>query len=331
MRAPFLSNMPLEILDMILSWLSSQKAKSLLQLVLLNRRIGSRAVKFLYQDTDRFFNCPVIRSQAALAALISSAKGETFFPYYQYLKALSFVAWHPKFDAGLYQLLSKLVKHGQLRDLCLYSSEEEFPRDMLFVPTLLEISSLNSVHVDVYGEFRDIKARSLVKTPVSKIRIRDLKVTSVTGDSLGMFELQSNTLRSLEIENEDDNANRAVLPQTLLASQSQSLTSLDLLHINLIVNSLELLPKLQTLRLYGCHVEGWENLCGSVPALKDLTLSGVKALGDISAFPATGLLEKLDISECGLKGLAVSWYYFFSRVSDVLAPMSFPSTRWRPF
>lgn len=119
--------------------------------------------------------------------------------------------------------------------------------------------------------------------------------------------MQRNSVRSLEIH--ITRASRTFLPQTLLASQSQSLTSLDLYDICLELKSVLLMPNLRDLHLSMCRVEGWDNLLRSVPALKDIRLYGVIASGNMTAFTASSLLEGLFICSCsGLKVSGEPWH-----------------------
>jgi hypothetical protein len=116
-------------------------------------------------------------------------------------------------------------------------------------------------------------------------------------------------------------ANACFFTQAILASQSQTLTWLSLNYIHLNLKSPVLLPNLQTLEVFRCRVEGWDNLCRSVPALKHLCLDDAIVSGGASAFPASALLEELLIDGChDFEGVPVPWLSAYSK--------SFPSLRF---
>ncbi len=91
--APSLSDLPVEILDIILGELnrSGKRSKALGNALRLNKRISSFAVKYLYQDPTSY--CIDDRGLQVFDTLRSSAIGKTFYPYHVYPEKLSVGDW----------------------------------------------------------------------------------------------------------------------------------------------------------------------------------------------------------------------------------------------
>lgn len=92
---PILAELPVEILDDILSWLLKEGVESdlyivdlketllsrLYPLLFLNKRIGSRAVARLYQHPKPFL-FDKWKSENLLKTLLSSIRGTAYYSYY---------------------------------------------------------------------------------------------------------------------------------------------------------------------------------------------------------------------------------------------------------
>lgn len=101
--------------------------------------------------------------------------------------------------------------------------------------------------------------------------------------------------------------------RTFLASQSQTLTSIFLYFIAVDFPPQMSLPNVHTLRIHGCNLTGWDNICASFSSLKDLTLAEIEFSDHSSSvlpapFPASSRLESLELFLCSdLDGQSVSW------------------------
>lgn len=199
-------------------------------------------------------------------------------------------------------------------------------QDNFFVPLLLGACtcSLDSIHYSFAKEFTDVTARSLVKLLISQIRVQELEIHLHSAEPFQLFEvLQPNTVSSLDIVDVSyaslvldvaNIANGNFFSESLLASQSQVLTSLYFSNVFLQVKSVVLMPNLETLVLFRSRVEGWDNLCRSVPALKDMRMEDVNASGDMTSFTAIALLENLCVYTCrDLKVSGTQWFDAYSK------------------
>ena len=128
-----LSDLPLEILDVVLCRL--EELKCLHALLLSSKRMLSRAVRHIYPLPQPFRDDDE-RSKQLLATLTASARGKTYFPYHLYVEEFCPGGWDSKLcpnDASSpYAVLRKLLQdEGRFDYLSL-----SFPADLSFVASL---------------------------------------------------------------------------------------------------------------------------------------------------------------------------------------------------
>lgn len=270
---PSLSSIPVEIFDEILYWVS---LKFVIPLLLSNKETAQRVAQSIYRKA-RPFTRNQKRSDLLFNTLLSSAKGMTSFPYHSYMEHLSLDEWHKKTTwhterrREVQELYTAILPLGRLRYLDFCLTELVYVRGRMVEEA--NVGALKSLKLNTY-KFSDWD-RTWLQTTIPKMPLLALHVVlSPVTYSLDDFKVQPNTMKSLIVEGwaklgrtllRDDN-----FAPTFLAPHCNSLTSMSVYYMDFKVDSRIAFPNLKSLSLWKCRVEGWEELCQSLTALKHL-------------------------------------------------------------
>lgn len=298
---PSLSDLAVELLDDILYWLhiSWDGYKPLRKLLFVNKRIGSMAVKRLYQCPANYRPYWEYKGARLLFdTLLSSANGTTYFPCHFYIKELPsnrlFSIMPSTMCTGDTQKVwGKILECKQLRSLSL-----SVPRDVLLLEAIPEcdIAFLEVLALSIKEDLKDAKALAWMKSMTSRMRLKSLEIIMESPCSMEFLDLPRNTLSSVSMKNFWNGGLIQGFTQTFLSSQSQSLESLSASHVNFLIGSPLSLPNLRTIRIENSQVFGWEHLCGSLTSLKNLCFENVALSGTPPFVPDPKQLETLGLA-----------------------------------
>ena len=311
-----LSDMPVELLDIILCRLyytpeglrgPVKDFKALHQVLLLNKRFFSIAVKHLYQDITPM-SSDLVKAKQLYSTLLCAAKNKTSVPYCEYAEEFALDKRCERHDLEI--ILRAILQHGQLRGLAV-----EFPQYLPLIATLpnFDGTTLKRLKVAFFGKVvrKDPQSLSRIKALTSQMHLESLEVDMYCPHPLD-WDFPSHTLLHVSLqelsmvyynppetwEPQLTQKNGIILSsytKRILASQYQTLTSLSLSGVTLDLTPGISLSKLQKLRLRMCRVTGWENLCMSLAALTSLELLDVY-FSDNPDFAHPELLEELRVA-----------------------------------
>lgn len=307
MHVPSLSDLPVELIDNILCRLNVKPNgyKILGKTLRLNKRISSRAVKYLYKESTRTY----ARTRRLFDTLFSSANVTTYYPYHFYVEELLIIGTADYTDAWQ-KLLGKTLECKKLRSLRL-----SIPRDALLLADLpdCDISFLKDLILSIKGEITDSKALAWMKAMTSRMRLNSLTLMTIAPCSLEFIDLPRNTLSSVSLSHIPNYGINFEFSQALLSSQSESLKSLRASNVDLSIASPVSLPNLRAIHVDSSRLVGWENLCGSLQSLKDLYFHSVTVSGIPPLVSDPSQLETLTLyMELSERWLVESCKSFFS-------------------
>ena len=203
----------------------------------------------------------------------------------------------------LQEVLGKALESGQLLSLQIYFRDTFLLSEKVIKD--YDLSKLKTLKVDFIGDFKDQFSRAWMKTMTSQVRLETLEIWKQECQicPCDILDLQKNTLRSFlfyaccspEIMRHGKECRfESGFTQSLLVSQSETLKTVTLSSSAFRFISSILLPTVQSFSIHSCRLDGWENLFGSFPSLKTLSISDVYFLGPLSlANPS--ILEQLHV------------------------------------
>lgn len=298
MTKPTLSNLPVELLDAILSWVRRERQESDYQLDLkgtplsplhpilfLNKRLASRAVERLYQHPAPF---PLNKwkSENLLKTLLSSIRGTALFPYHVHVQKLSIGDWRyidatqviqqDYIKVELQELLNGILTLGRLRHLGMtFTLDNNHPE---IIRAEADLTLLTSLKVCCEGKFYD-RAQAWLKDLKTRTNIEALEIEMKScPNPWEIFVLPTYTLKVLKAQGRcdfmkaDSRYGKTRFTESILSQQCESLTFIDLKSVSVSLASPLSFPNLQYLSLNFCDVEGWDILCESLVSLKHLKL-----------------------------------------------------------
>lgn len=333
MHGPSLSDLPSELLDNILSQLSDPRHgyKNLYPLVLSNKRISSQAVKYMY-NAPLGYEDPAgchyrsTRTRDLFGTLISSmSDGSTYYPYHEYMQIIEVSQWGADSLIGPRKdLLGQILKSNKVRSLSFFVSN-----DISFLPKSCDFTALKDLSLNIIGNFKDVKAMARMKELTSQMRrLESLEIFTVqmpdSLEYLGFLDLQRDTLRSVSLSFFSRNSPDQGLVQRLLSFHCQSLRSVSVSSSSFAITSPLFLPNLQSIDVYRCQLVGWENICGSLTSLKNLSFYFTTIPGMHPFVPNPERLKTLNLDMFNEEQLAEKWldehHARFSRLLRLVIP-----------
>lgn len=271
-----LSDMPVEILDIILRSIMDDSPTSLFPFLHSNKELFSRAVKFLYQNA-RPFPGDQARSRKLLETLVSSVKGSSYSSYHEHIHWLSIRASCNSMHDSFHELFAKVLQFVKIQHLELCIGERHFPSAGENVPMLTKLE------VSVGEQFsseEDSRTWMQIMIPPTPLHTLDAILEKWRDSRVR----HTNSIKTLLVGgtltwDTGDIKDRTSVSQTFISPHCNTLTFIKLTFVNVAVATHINLPSLQTLSLTCCRLEGWENLCTSLTSLKHLEFGSVEFLG----------------------------------------------------